>query len=74
MKLKISDTLQLPIEFVTSTQAVLAVKGAGKTHTASVQAEELLKLGQRTVIIDLPVPGTGSRSAESRASDELFGG
>ena len=52
MKLKISDTLQLPIEFVTSTQAILAVKGAGKTYTASVQAEELLELGQQTVIID----------------------
>lgn len=52
MKLKISNSLSLPLDFVTQTQAILARKGAGKTNTAVVQAEELLKAGQQVVTID----------------------
>lgn len=50
--LHISDDLSLPLEFVTSTQAILAKKRVGKTYTASVQAEELLKLGYHMCAID----------------------
>ncbi len=51
-KLKISTTLSLPLDFVTSTQAILAQKGKGKTYAASVEAEELLDAQQQVVIID----------------------
>lgn len=42
----------LPLATVTSTIAVLARKGRGKTYTAAVLAEELLEAGQVPVIID----------------------
>lgn len=51
--LRISDDLEpLPIEQVVATQAILANKGAGKTHTGSVFAEEMIGLGQKVVIVD----------------------
>lgn len=51
-KLKISESFGLPLDFVTQTQAILAKKGAGKTNTAVVQTEELLKAHQQVVIVD----------------------
>ena len=39
IKLRISPDLALSLDFVTSTQAILAQKGKGKSYTASVQAE-----------------------------------
>ena len=50
--LKISEKFSLPLEFVTSTQAVLARKRSGKSYTASVQAEELLTAKQQIAVID----------------------
>lgn len=50
--IRISDSLSLPLEFVTSTQAILAKKRVGKSYTASVQAEELLKLHHQICAID----------------------
>lgn len=52
-KLKISDTLNLPVDFVTQTQAILAKKGVGKSYTATVQAEELLEAKQQIIVIDI---------------------
>lgn len=52
MKLKISPTLSLPLDFVTQSAAILAKRGAGKSHTASVFAEELLKQEQQIVALD----------------------
>lgn len=43
---------RLPLELVTSTQAILARKRSGKSYTASVQAEEMLKAKQQVVVID----------------------
>ncbi len=40
MKLRIASDLSLPMEAVTQTFAILAMRGVGKTHTASVLAEE----------------------------------
>jgi len=40
------------LEFVTSTQAILARKRSGKSYTASVEAEELLTAGQQIAVID----------------------
>lgn len=44
--------LDLPPDAVTQTFAILAKRGSGKTYTASVLAEELLKAGLHVVIAD----------------------
>src|SRR5262245_41166599 len=62
-KLHISSTLSLPIDFVTSTQAILAKKGSGKSYTASVQAEEMLAADQQIVAIDPTGAWWGLRSS-----------
>lgn len=51
-KLKISNEVGLPIEAVTQTFGILAIKGSGKSYTASVMAEEMLKAGQQIIILD----------------------
>jgi uncharacterized protein len=50
--LNIASNLSLPLEAVTETFAILAVRGVGKTHTASVMAEEMMKAGQPVCIYD----------------------
>lgn len=67
-KLKISKDLSLPLDFVTSTQAILAKKGSGKSYTASVQAEELLDAGQQIVVIDPTGAWWGLRSSANGKS------
>ena len=61
-KLKISRDLELPNAFATSTQVILAQKGKGKTHTAVVEAEELLEIGQQIVVLDPTDAWWGLRS------------
>ncbi len=51
-KLHVAENLALPLEAVTQTFAILAKRGVGKTHTGSVMAEEMLKLGQPIVVYD----------------------
>lgn len=51
-QLKIADNLSLPLDAVTQTFAILAKRGVGKTHTAMVTAEEMLKAGQPIVVYD----------------------
>ncbi len=51
-KLFISKDLQLPMQAVTETFAILAKRGMGKTHTGVVIAEELLEAGAQIVIAD----------------------
>ena len=63
MKLRISDTLTLGADFVTSTQAILAQKGKGKSYAAAVEAEEMLEAGQLVVIIDPTDAHYGLRSS-----------
>jgi uncharacterized protein len=53
----------LPIELVTSTQAILARKRSGKSYTASVQAEELLRHKQQIAAIDPTGAWWGLRSS-----------
>lgn len=76
--LRISPDLSLPVDFVTSTQAVLAKKGAGKSYTASVQAEELLDAEQQIVVLDPTGAWSGLRSsADGKAAGypiAVFGG
>ncbi len=50
--LEISKELNLPLDAVTQTFAIMAKRGVGKTHTASVMAEEMLKQGQPIVVYD----------------------
>ena len=50
--LRISSDFTLPAEAITETFAILAKRGVGKTYTASVLVEELLKAGLRTVVVD----------------------
>lgn len=52
-ELRIADDLLLPLDTVTDTIGILAVKGAGKTYTFLVLAEEMIKAGLPVVIIDV---------------------
>jgi uncharacterized protein len=52
VELRIATDLALPAEAVTQTFAVLAKRGVGKTYTALVLVEELLKAGLQTVVVD----------------------
>lgn len=51
-QLQIGKGFRLPAEAVTQTFGILAIRGAGKTYTAAVLAEELVKAGQQVVIVD----------------------
>ena len=59
------DGFSLPLELVTSTQAILARKRSGKSYTASVQAEELLRHKQQIAAIDPTGAWWGLRSSAS---------
>lgn len=61
-KLAIAPDFSLPIEAVTQTLAVLAKRGVGKTYTASVLAEEMLKAGQQVIALDPTGAWWGLRS------------
>lgn len=50
--IRIASNIALPMDAVTMTQAILAMKGSGKTHTAVVFAEELLAAEQHVVVVD----------------------
>lgn len=50
--LKIAKNFELPDEAVTQTFAILAKRGVGKTYTASVMVEEMLKNGLHVVVVD----------------------
>lgn len=52
MTLDIAPGLKLPREAVTETFGILGRRGTGKTHTASVFAEEMLTIGAQTIILD----------------------
>ncbi len=54
---------RLPLETVTSTIAILAIRGSGKTYAAGVLAEEMLKAGLHIVILDPEDAWWGLRSS-----------
>jgi len=58
-----SRWFKLPLDTVTSTLAVLAIRGSGKTYTAGVLAEEMLKAGLHIVILDPEDAWWGLRSS-----------
>jgi hypothetical protein len=51
-ELHIATELSIPQESVTQTFAILAKRGSGKTYTALVMVEEMLKAGLQVVVID----------------------
>lgn len=51
-QLSLADDLTIPREATTQTFAVLGKRGSGKTHTASVLVEELLKAGSQVAVLD----------------------
>jgi hypothetical protein len=59
--------LSLPPEAITQAFAILARRGAGKTHTASVMAEEMLSAGFPIVALDPLGVWWGLRSGHSIA-------
>ena len=50
--LNIARGLKLPLEAITQTFGILAVRGAGKTYTGAVIAEEMIATGMPVVIAD----------------------
>lgn len=50
--LRMSDDWSLPLSTVTGTHAIVGIRGGGKTSTAVVLVEELIRARQRSVIID----------------------
>lgn len=51
-KLKLSDSLSIPVEALAATQAILAIKGAGKSYGAMKMMEEAVKGGFQAVALD----------------------
>ena len=62
--LQISATLSLPLEAVTQTFGILGKRGAGKTNTAVVVAEEMIRAGLPNVIVDPVGVWWGLRSSK----------
>lgn len=60
--LTLASSMKLPVESVTQTFAILAKRGAGKSYTASVIAEEMLKSGQQIIAVDPTGAWWGLRS------------
>lgn len=61
--LKIAADLSLPIDTVTTALAILAIRGAGKSYTAAVLAEEVAGSGVPFVVIDPTGVWYGLRSS-----------
>lgn len=59
----LSDDLSLPLELVTESVAILAVKRAGKSYTARKLVEQLHYAGQQVVIVDPKGDWHGIRSS-----------
>jgi hypothetical protein len=62
--LKLSDNLSLPLDAVTQTFAILAKRGVGKTHTATIMAEGMLNAGQPIVVYDPTSAWWGLKSSK----------
>lgn len=52
-KLDLGVGVSLPLDTVTDTIGILAIKGAGKTHTSMVLAEEIAKHGLPVIVFDV---------------------
>jgi hypothetical protein len=76
--LKLADGLALPLDAVSRTFGILAVRGAGKSNTAAVMAEEMFAAGLPFVVIDPVGSWFGLRSSADGTAPGLaipiFGG
>lgn len=77
--LNLGDGLTLPLAAVTATFGLLAVRGAGKSNTAAVMAEEMFAAGLPFVVVDPVGSWYGLRSGADGAKDgglpiPIFGG
>jgi hypothetical protein len=76
--LKLAPALSLPLDAVSRTFGILAVRGAGKSNTAAVMAEEMFAAGLPFVVIDPVGSWYGLRSsADGMAAGlpiPIFGG
>lgn len=76
--LRIASAFELPLDAITEAIAILAKRGSGKTHTASVIVEEVVTAGHPAVVIDPLGVWWGLRSSASGKSAGLpvviFGG
>lgn len=61
--LRISPTLELPLDAVTQAIGILARRGAGKTYTASVLVEEVIRAHLPVVVLDPTGAWWGLRSS-----------
>lgn len=61
--LRLAHGLSLPIELVTESVGILAVKRAGKSHTAKKLTEQLHRAGQQVVVVDPKGDWWGIRSS-----------
>jgi hypothetical protein len=52
VKLAIGEGLSLPVDAVTQTFGIIAVRGVGKTHTASVLVEEMIEAQLPVIVVD----------------------
>lgn len=69
--LEISEQLSLPVDAVTNTFAILAMRRRGKTYTASVMAEEFYKAGLPFVALDPTGAWWGLRSSANGKDEGL---
>ncbi len=78
VKLHLAPDLALPLDAVTQTFAVLAVRGAGKSNTAAVLAEEMFGARLPFVVVDPVGAWYGLRSSQEGTGPGLaipiFGG
>lgn len=69
MNLKIAPGLSLPTDVVTQTFAILAIRRVGKTYTASVLAEEMMRAGLPFVVLDPTGAWWGLRASADGKSE-----
>jgi hypothetical protein len=70
-RLKLAPQLTIPADAITRTFGILAVRGAGKSNTATVMAEEMHKAALPFVVIDPEGSWWGLRSATNGRSPGL---
>jgi hypothetical protein len=61
--LRLADNLSLPVDVVTDTVGILAIKGSGKTYTFLVLVEEMVKNALPIIILDTMGVCWGIRSS-----------
>src|SRR5688572_17834750 len=62
-KLRISESLSLPLDLVTESVSILAIKRMGNSYTARKIADQLYGAGRQVVIVDTKGDWWGIRSA-----------